>query len=54
MPKWEYLVRRLSPDDSSALRRNLDIIGEDGWELVSVVMSAPLDRQATFIFKRTR
>ena len=58
--KWEYkrYIKRVDwdavvsgQDDLNAIEQELDSLGDEGWELVTVVPESKLQKQ-TFYFKR--
>jgi hypothetical protein len=55
--KWNYTICK-TDEDLDGIQRNLDELGQDGWELVSVTCQSLMDEneeafdQYTMFFKR--
>jgi hypothetical protein len=52
--KWEYLLKPLDPGDPLDWEGQLNDLGEDGWELVSVMQPAEKDWWPQAFLKRPR
>jgi hypothetical protein len=52
--KWEYRVKPLDPGDPLDWEDKLNYLGEDGWELVSVIPPIEKDWWPQVIFKRPK
>jgi hypothetical protein len=50
LPRWEYAV--LSLIRASTVQSRLDEVGQNGWELVSVIPLDPMSTNVTLYLKR--
>jgi hypothetical protein len=51
---WEYLVDTIELDPPEAAQAALNILGVDGWELVTIIPSASDRVWPTAVYKRPR